>query len=999
MRTGQECLRSLRRFSQQCALAPILALAPVAAHGAPSSIRVVTDNNYPPYLFVGQDGKPQGYLVDLWKLWQQKTGIRVDLEPMQWSAAQTAMQQGRADVIDMIFHTPERDRLYRFSAPYSTQSVGIYVDHAIQGIRGPGSLRGFEIGVEQGDACIHALHSQGIRDLALYPNYEAIISAAKKGTIKMFCMDDDPANYYLYLSRDQLRFAKAFTLYTGHFHWAARRGDDAMYALVAQGMGRISPQERAELQRRWFTHPVQFRHYARLAAIVGLVVACLLAAALVWIGLLRRAVRVRTAELLEKNSALERRSSELVLQHTRLRTLIESSPDAIWVKDRDGVYVDCNARAAELAGIPREKFIGSKDEDLTRRVGLIAAIRASDQKVWTHGAEERSELTVKGRHGRVREVEVIRVPIAAPDGAISGVLGVARDITRRRRNEQEVRIAAVAFESQDGIVVSDARDVFERVNSAFTQLTGYALKDVCGRTVSSALRSGAHSEQFYSQVDAALACEGNWRGPIWCRKKDGSRVYMHVVVSAVRDDRGKVLHFVRTFHDLTEEIRAKEHAERLANFDPLTNLLNRGALEQRLTQALVAAGEDSHTCGALLLVGLDDFALINNIHGHSVGNDVLLEASRRIRAFLATGDTLARLGGDMFAFHVACQERAPVDAAELVGQLAYDIRSALGEPYVFEGIAAMTCTASIGVTLLAGPVRSADALLNEAEIAMYKAKSAGKNAVRLFESDMQKELDARMRLAGELRAGIGSEQFLLYYQPQVDASGRIKGAEALLRWKHPIRGMVSPMEFIPVAEQTGLIDALGGWAIRQACRQLARWANMPDGQDIVLSVNVSARQFRQADFVRFIEDALTQAGADPAHLELEITESLVMDDIDDAVRKLQALKADGVHVSLDDFGTGSSSLSYLTRLPLDQIKIDKSFVGNLPHPGNEALITQAILAMANGMGLEVVAEGVETAAQFEFLKAHGCHLYQGYLFARPMPCEAFEASFGKAFTL
>ena len=998
MRANACRLSGLRRHALRWAASLFAALSTLAAHAAPATLRVVTDDNYPPYLFLGRDGKPQGYLVDLWKLWQQKTGVRVDLEPMQWSRAQAAMRDGKADVIDMIFHTPGRDRLYRYSRPYSTQTVGIYVDHSIQGIRGPGSLPGFRIGVERGDACIHALHKLGIDDLALYPDYEAILAAARSGVIKMFCMDDDPANYYLYLAGDQLAFDKAFTLYTGHFHWAVRRGDNALFNLVSQGMRRITPQQREALRRRWFRHPVQFLPYLREAVIAGLVAALLLLAGLVWIGLLRRAVRASTLELHRRNAMLERRAVELLLQHSRLRTLIESSPDAIWLKNAEGVYVECNARAARLAGVSPEAFVGSREEELAGRAPLFAAMQAMDRAVRARGAAERSELTVSGKGSRTRDFEVIRVPIATPDGGSSGELGMARDITRRKRADRETRIAAAAFESQDGIIISDARDTVERVNTAFTELTGYAVPDLLGRTVTEALRSGAHGDAFYRALDETLVREGRWRGSIWCRRKDGSLAFMHVVVTTVRDEHGNVQHFLRSLHDLSAEMRANERAERLAKYDPLTQLPNRGVLEQRLTETAVRAAGDGHRCGALLVIGLDDFAVINSVHGRKAGDGVLQEAARRLRSFVLDGDTLARISADLFALHVVCRGVEPLAVAQRVGELAQAMREALGVPYRGDGASEARCTASIGVTLLTGPIRSADALVNEAEIAMFHAKSAGKNAVRLFEREMQRRLDARTTLANDLRAAIRGDQFQLYYQPQVDSQGRIRAAEALLRWNHPSRGMVSPVEFIPVAEQTGLIEPLGGWAIREACRQLARWSGLPSGATVVLAVNVSARQFRQPDFGALIEQALAEAGSEPARLKLEITESLAMEDIDDAVGKLEGLKRRGVRVSLDDFGTGNSSLSYLTRLPLDQIKIDKSFVGKLPDSSSDALIVQMIIGMARGLGLEVVAEGVETQAQFAYLRELGCDLYQGYLFARPLPREAFEARLGELLT-
>lgn len=489
----------MQRNQKRCFLLPqfviqwvgvlVVAFAAFGAHAAPKAVRVVSDNNYPPYLFLGPDGQPRGYIVDLWKLWEKKTGIHVDLEPMQWSAAQAAMRGGNADVVDMIFDTPERDGLYRFSPPYSTQTVGIYVDHTIQGIRDPRSLRGFQVGVERGDACVDKLHHLGIDNLSLYPNYQAILAAAQSGAIKIFCMDDEPANYYLYLSRNQLRFAKAFTLYTDGFRWATRLGDDAMFALIMQGMKQIDGRERDALRRRWFTQPVQFLPYARLAAAVVLASLGALSALALWIWSLRRAVRSKTAALHDRNDALVRQACELVDEHARLRALIESSPDAMWLKERGGAYIDCNAKAAEFMGRAREEIIGHVIDELGNNDVLIAGIRQIDRRVWDTRSMQRGEFTIISPADVTCDIEIIKVPIFAPDGEITGVLGVARDITERRRAERELRIAAVAFESQDGIVISDARDLIQRVNTAFTELTGYCAEEIVGSNASSLLGS------------------------------------------------------------------------------------------------------------------------------------------------------------------------------------------------------------------------------------------------------------------------------------------------------------------------------------------------------------------------------------------------------------------------------------------------------------------------------------------------------------------------------
>ena len=949
------------------------------AQAAARTLRVVTDNNYPPYLFLNSLGQPEGYLVDLWKLWQAKTGVKVDLEPMQWAAAQRAMHDGKADVIDMIFRTPVRDQLYEFSRPYSTQTVGIYVDHSIHGVAGPRSLRGFTIGVERGDACIAKLGSLGITRLATFPNYMGILTAAKAGEIKMFCMDDDPAHYYLYLFRDQLRFGKAFTLYEGHFHWAVNRGDSATFALVSRGMAMITPTERAALQRKWFSHPLQFTPYLRIILLVLAVALAVLAVAGMWIGMLRRAVRVKTAEL-SKDRA-------------QLRTLLESSPDAMWLKDEHGRYLECNAAAVEVIRAPRERIVGRTDAEVHSNPDIVAAIRKIDQEVARTGTAQRLEIQYNRTASDVHDLEIIKVPIRAPDGGLVGVLGVGRDITERKRAERELQLAAVAFESQDGMIVTDASGRIERINSAFTRMTGYADDEILGKPPA-ILRSGHHDRGFYEKMRAELSEHGSWRGEIVDRRHNGELFTARVSIASVKDAQGRLLHYVGTFQDITGERRAREQVEELRLFDPLTHLANRSLLEDRIVHAQ-ATSAGSKEFGAVLMIDLDDFQRVNDAFGHSIGDALLIEVGRRIQWAVREGDTVGRFSGDNFV--VVLEDLGVEQAHALTGtiEIAEKIRRAIAEPARVDG-QSLVCTASIGATVFTGTEARNGVLLRKAELAMYKCKQRGGNVARLFEDAMQAEVEERAQLEAELREAIEGGQLMLHYQPQVDAQGHLIGAEALIRWQHPQRGLVAPGAFIALAEDTGLIEPIGRWVLEQACRQLAAWSASEALRHLTLSVNVSVRQFRSTGFVDDVLGEVARFGVRADRLKLEITESLAIDDFDASVVKLNALREAGILLSIDDFGTGSSSLTYLTRLPLNQLKIDKSFVEHLPHNQSAAMVAQAIIAMGSGLGLDVIAEGVETREQRDFLDAHGCHAYQGYLFGRPVALEEFERAAGVA---
>lgn len=969
-------------------IAAAFALLAFASHADAKPLRVVADNNYPPFLFVNPDGRPEGYIVDLWHLWEQKTGVHVDLQPMQWADAQQALRDGRADVIDMIFRTPAREPLYDFSPPYDRLSASIYVDPSISGIHDVRSMSGFVVGVQRGDACVEQLAKQGITNQVTYPSYVAILNAARSGDIKIFCMDDRPANYYLYLYRDQKKFTKAFTLYSGQFHWAVAKGDTATFALVAEGMGRITPAEREALRSKWFTRPVEFQPYLRLVAIVVLGALAALAATLLWIRILRRAVHARTAEIQQKNAQLEQTARALGVEQAQLRTLVENSPDAMALKDRNNVYVHCNAGAQALLGLPRDRIIGRTDDELFTDKAFAAFIKENDEDVLRTGQPHRYEETIAAPDGAMRDLEVIKVPIHAADGEVAGVLAVARDISERRRADREQRIASVAFESQDGMLITDADGNIERVNAAFTRISGYAAADAIGQNPR-ILRSGLHDAAFYESMWTTLTATGYWTGEVINRNRDGSLYTARLSITAVPDAQGRTIRYIGNLQDISAEKQAHALAEHLKLFDHLTDLPNRVLLADRMSHAMARAAR-TQEFGAVMMVNLDHFQKLNDSLGHAVGDQLLVEIARRIRSIKREDDTLGRFSGDSF---VLLAERLGTDwhaAAARALATAEAIRTTIAEPTIIDGHR-LTCTGSLGVTLFRDGEGAPDTLLCQAELALYKSKRSGRDTVRVFADEMQSELADRNWLEKALRDAIRDNRLTLHYQVQVDAHERPIGAEALLRWTHPERGAIPPAAFIPLAEETGLIEPIGRWVLATACRQLAAWARHDTLRGLTLAVNISPRQFESASFVDDILAEIRHTGAPADKLKLEVTESLAIGDLESSIFKLHTLKASGFSISLDDFGTGNSSLNYLTKLPLTQLKIDKSFVDDLPASHRDAMVAQTIIAMGRGLELDVIAEGVETTAQRDFLAAHGCHSFQGYLFGKPLPVHEFEA--------
>jgi len=563
---------------------------------------------------------------------------------------------------------------------------------------------------------------------------------------------------------------------------------------------------------------------------------------------------------------------------------------------------------------------------------------------------------------------------------------LSHQIAERKQVETDLRIAAAAFESHEGMMITDAKMVILRVNRAFTEVTGYTAEEVIGQTPQ-LLKSGRHNTGFYQAMWASINQSGTWQGEVWDRRKNGEIYPKWLTISAVKGNNGVVTHYVGIHVDITERKAAEKEIQLLAYYDPLTRLPNRRLLMDRLQQAIASSARTGRE-GALLLIDLDNFKTLNDTLGHQVGDQLLQQIAQRLEACVRDGDTVARLGGDEFVVILENLSEQALEAASQTETVGEKILASLGQPYQFATHVHQS-TASIGVTLFDDKNQATNELLKQADIAMYQAKKASRNTLRFFDPKMQASINARVSLESELRKALESQQFQLYYQIQVDSSHWPLGAEVLIRWLHPERGMVSPMEFIPLAEETGLILPIGQWVLDTACAQIKTWQQDPVSRDLVLAVNVSAKQFRQADFVAQVQATLQRHDINPTRLKIELTESLLLYDIEDTIDTMKVLSKIGVQFSLDDFGTGYSSLQYLKRLPLDQIKIDQSFVRNITTDVSDRAIVRTIIAMAHSMDISVIAEGVETEEQRQLLLKSGCINFQGYLFSKPVPIEQF----------
>ena len=553
---------------------------------------------------------------------------------------------------------------------------------------------------------------------------------------------------------------------------------------------------------------------------------------------------------------------------------------------------------------------------------------------------------------------------------------------------KKLSIAAIIFESQEGMIVTDANTVILRVNNAFTKITGYSREEVIGQTPK-LLSSGRQDKMFYEKMWDSINTTGAWDGEISNRRKNGEVYPEHLTITAVKDANSIVTNYVATLTDITMKKKASDKIMSLAFYDPLTALPNRRLLIDRLGLALAASAR-SLQCGALLFLDLDHFKTINDTLGHGAGDLLLQQVASRLTEVLREGDTVARIGGDEFIVLLVGLSDQGIEAAAQTKDVAKKIIFALNQPYQF-GENEHLSTPSIGATVFLGHKLMTEELLKQADIAMYQAKDAGRNTLRFFDPAMQEAITVRANIENELRKAIKYHQFQLYYQIQVDHTGRALGAEALIRWQHPERGQIPPFDFIPLAEQTELILPIGQWVLDTACAQLKTWQQNPLTQDLVLAVNISAKQFHQEDFVKQVKATVQRHEINPTRLKLELTESMLVKNINDIISKMNVLSKIGIYFSLDDFGTGYSSLQYLKKLPLNQLKIDQSFVRDLATDANDRAIVRTIITMAKNLDINVIAEGVETKEQRQYLFDNGCTHYQGYLFSKPVPVDMFEA--------
>lgn len=724
-------------------------------------------------------------------------------------------------------------------------------------------------------------------------------------------------------------------------------------------------------------------------AVWQLLIGCLALIGLTTLGLLILSGQKASlkAQIAKRTDALKLNNKQLAASEKQFRKLVQSQAAIVWRADPLTLrFIFVSNEAEALLGYPTALWLSDADfckhhiheDDLDS----LSAFRATHISKHLNNQIEFRMIAADGRYVWLRNF----IEVTKKNGQVTELFGFMIDITQHKQAEEQMRLAATTFESQQGIMITDKNSNILRVNNAFTEITGYTQEQVLGKNPR-LLSSGRHDASFYQKLWQQLLKNGRYEGEIWNRRRNGEIYPEWLTITAVKTFSGDTSYYVCVFADITKKKDAEGKIHALAFYDPLTKLPNRRLLLDRFEQELSNAKRHKQF-GAVIFLDLDHFKLLNDAQGHLVGDELLMQVASRLVSVLRKEDTPARLGGDEFVVLLHANTDNLSLVADQAGIVAEKIRDCLNRPFFLNHYQHQLST-SIGIALFPEHHDSPEIILQQADTAMYRAKASGRNAISFFHPSMQEAAELRLSLEHEIKQAIDAGRFLLCYQPQVDSDGKVLSAEALIRWKSAGKGVLLPIDFIPIAEESNLILGIGRWVLLEACNQIKAWQT----QGIAIppiAVNVSSRQFRQLDFVHQVKQALDTSGINPELLGIELTENVLIIDIDDTIVKLTALKELGITIAVDKFGTGYSSLMYLQRLPIDIIKIDRKFVKDMITNTNNAVIVEATLGMAQHLNIRVIAEGVETAEQMAFLQERNCNIFQGFYFSQPLAAADYK---------
>lgn len=666
-------------------------------------------------------------------------------------------------------------------------------------------------------------------------------------------------------------------------------------------------------------------------------------------------------------------------QQRHLQQFIDHVPALIYMKDKQGRYIMVNAHYERFLTLPAGELIGKTDEEVFP-IDIAQQIDRNDRQTLENNCgSDFEEHYIRDNH--IYHFMSKRFTLQNSSGEVELLCGISIDITTRKEMEERLRLSRQVLETaSEAVVITEPDGTIIDINPAFEYITGYNRDEVLGKDPSM-MKSGRHDRAFYNNMWDSLTTEGKWEGEVWDRKKNGEIYPKWLSISSIRNRLGKISHYVAIFQDISDKKHAEEKLTSLAFYDPLTELPNRTLFKEHLNHdlKLAARKNDKHV---LLFIDLDRFKNVNDTLGHSYGDMLLQAVSKRLQSILRKCDMISRLGGDEFTVSAPVQNNI-----DNISTLISKIQDSLRQCFVVSG-KDIFIGGTIGAAIFPDDADNVEDLVRCADLAMYRAKEAGRGSFAFFTRQMDEEVARRHALESDLHSALQNREFELYYQPKISAaSGRAESMEALARWNHPQKGLVSPDEFIPMAEDTDIIFPLGEWILNEACRQTKEWQD--NGYPLRVAVNLSAKQFQNDDLIQTVTDALANSGLDADCLELELTESMLMHDTERVKQVIGKLNEMGIKTSIDDFGTGYSSLSYLKHLPLNALKIDRSFIMDVDTNQDDQSIVSAILSLASDLRLSVVAEGVETQAHLDFLRSKNCPVIQGYFFSRPLPADAF----------
>ncbi len=701
-----------------------------------------------------------------------------------------------------------------------------------------------------------------------------------------------------------------------------------------------------------------------------------------------------SAQVDKRTQELRQSNQRLSASEKQFRKLVETQSAIVWRADPVTFkFLFVSSEAVSILGYPVKQWLTEPDFwqnhlHISDKENVLKALSRDGMSKSRNYDLEYRMIAADGHIVWLRDIATVVVEA----GVITELYGFMIDITKQKHFEEQLRLAANTFESQQGIMITDKDANILRVNKAFSQITGYSPQQVIGKNPK-ILKSGRHDHSFFQKYWHQLLTFDKFEGEIWNRRRNGEIYPEWQTVTAVRNDAGEISHFVSVFSDITEKKDAENKIHNMAFYDPLTNLPNRRLLLDRFDQEIAIARRHKQF-GAILYLDLDHFKILNDSQGHLVGDELLIQVAQRLSSVLREEDTPARLGGDEFVVLLHANSESLTAAADHAMVVAEKIREQLNSPFILNNYQHQIGT-SIGVSLFPEYDETPDLLLQQADTAMYRSKSSGRNTISFFQPSMQQAADLRLSLEQDLRGAIDQGRFILCYHPQTDVNGKLVGAEALIRWEDSVKGRLSPADFIPVAEESNLILTIGKWVLMEACNQIKIWQEAGFSNLPFLSINVSPRQFRQPDFVNQVKQAIMHTGIMPQSLSIELTESAMILDTQDTIDKMNALKAIGVSIAVDDFGTGYSSLVHLKQLPIDVLKIDKAFIRDILTDVNDAIIVETIISMAKHLHIGVIAEGVESAEQLAFLQEKGCVIFQGFYFSQPLTSASFAEKYLK----